>query len=97
MDFFGLFNRRAQSKNVAKDRLKLVLVHDRVNCSADVLEMLKNDILKVMARYMDIDSEELDVQITQTMSDKNEKVPMLIANIPFKNVKPPRAARSLNE
>lgn len=87
MEFFGLFNRKSQSKNVAKDRLKLVLVHDRANCSTEVLEMLKNDILKVIAKYMDIDSEELDIQITQTLSDENEQVPILIANIPFKNVR----------
>lgn len=97
MDFFGLFNRKAQSKNVAKDRLKLVLIHDRANCSTDVLEMLKNDILKVIAKYMDIESEELDIQITQTMSDKNEQVPILIANIPFKNVRSPKVLGSVDE
>jgi len=89
MDFFGLFGRKTPSKSVAKDRLKLVLVHDRANCSTDVLEMLKNDIMKVLARYMDIEDEELDVRITQTMSDENVSVPVLIANIPFKNVRKP--------
>ncbi|GHU53959.1 cell division topological specificity factor [Clostridia bacterium] len=87
MDFFSLFS-KPQSKNIAKDRLKLVLVHDRANCSVDVLEMLKNDILRVIAKYMDIDDEELDIQLTQTKSDTNDQVPMLIANIPFKNVRP---------
>lgn len=97
MEFFGLFNRKSQSKNVAKDRLKLVLVHDRANCSTEVLEMLKNDILKVIAKYMDIDNEELDIQITQTMSDENEKVPILIANIPFKNVRNSKILGSVDE
>jgi cell division topological specificity factor len=94
MEFFGLFNKKQQSKNVAKDRLKLVLVHDRANCSTEVLEMLKNDIMKVLSRYMDIESDELDIQITQTLSDTNERVPVLIANIPFKNVRSPKPMES---
>jgi len=97
MDFFGLFSRKSQSKNVAKDRLKLVLVHDRANCSTEVLEMLKNEIMAVLARYMDIEDEELDIKITQAMSDTNEKVPVLIANIPFKNVRTPKAAVTADE
>ena len=44
MDFFSFFRKKQTppSGSVAKDRLKLVLVHDRVNCSSQVLEMLKN-------------------------------------------------------
>ncbi|MBR2851704.1 MAG: cell division topological specificity factor MinE, partial [Anaerotignum sp.] len=42
MDFFSFFKKKQApaSGSVAKDRLKLVLVHDRVNCSSQVLEML---------------------------------------------------------
>ena len=45
MDFFSFFRKKQTppSGSVAKDRLKLVLVHDRVNCSSQVLEMLKTD------------------------------------------------------
>ncbi len=76
------------SGNVAKDRLKLVLVHDRVNCSSQVLEMLKTDIIKVISNYMEIDEEELDIQITQTQSDEqNGTVPVLYANIPIKSMR----------
>ena len=87
MDFFSFFKKKdnTASKNVAKDRLKLVLVHDRVNCSSQVLEMLKTDIIKVISNYMEIDEEELDIQITQTQSDdKTGTVPVLYANIPIK-------------
>ena len=74
MDFFSFFKKKdnTASKNVAKDRLKLVLVHDRVNCSSQVLEMLKTDIIKVISNYMEIDEEELDIQITQTQSDDKQ-------------------------
>ena len=87
MDIFSLFTKKTQSKNVAKDRLKLVLIHDRADCSPVVLEMLKNDIMQVIAKYMDIENEELDIQITQTTNDDNVRVPVLMANIPIKNVK----------
>jgi len=89
MDFFGLFSRKPSSKDIAKDRLKLVLIHDRANCSTQVLEMLKTDIIKVISNYMEIDEEELDIQITQAPSDRgnNESVPMLYANIPIKNMR----------
>ena len=53
MDFFKFFNRGSgTSKNVAKERLKLVLVHDRTNCSPRFLEMVKGDIIKVISNYM---------------------------------------------
>lgn len=90
MDFFSFFRKKeeASSRNVAKDRLKLVLVHDRVNCSSQVLEMLKTDIIKVISNYMEIDEEELDIQITQTQSDDNNgTVPVLYANIPIKSMR----------
>ncbi len=91
LDFFSFFKKKndpAASGSVAKDRLKLVLVHDRVNCSSQVLEMLKTDIIKVISNYMEIDEEELDIQITQTPSeDNNGTVPVLYANIPIKSMK----------
>lgn len=88
MDLFNFLSKKPQSKDVAKDRLKLVLIHDRVNCSTQVLEMLKVDILKVISNYMEIDEEELDIQISQTESgDKSGNVPMLYANIPIKNMR----------
>jgi len=89
MDLFSLFSRKSTSKDIAKDRLKLVLVHDRANCSTQVLEMLKTDIIKVISNYMEIDEEELDIQISQTSSDRGDgqNVPVLYANIPIKSMK----------
>ena len=52
---FKLFNRsdERQSKNVAKERLKLVLVHDRANVSPQFLDMIKGDILSVIQDYIE--------------------------------------------
>ncbi|AOT72757.1 cell division topological specificity factor MinE [Geosporobacter ferrireducens] len=89
MDFFKLFSREdTSSKNVAKERLKLVLVHDRTNCSSDFLEMIKGDLLKVISDYMEIDEEGTDIKITKTKRTADEAmVPALIANIPIKKMK----------
>ncbi len=84
----SLFGKKEKSKDVAKDRLKLVLVHDRVNTSSHVLELLKSDIIKVISTYMEIDEQELDIQITNAPGEDGENAsPMLLANIPIKNMR----------
>ena len=50
-----LLNRNQKtSKEIAKDRLKVVLIHDRANISPEVMQALKNDIIEVISHYMDI-------------------------------------------
>ncbi|WP_058485493.1 cell division topological specificity factor MinE [Defluviitalea phaphyphila] len=88
MELLNFFNKKTKSGNVAKDRLKLLLIHDRINCSSELLEMMKTDIIKVISNYMDIDETELDIQISQTKSEENNgTVPVLYANIPIKNIR----------
>ena len=83
MDFF----KKKNSGDIAKYRLKLLLISDRANCSPDVMEMIKNDIIQVISKYMEIDAEGLDIQITQTESEGNNgTVPALYANIPIKDM-----------
>lgn len=84
MDFF----KKKASGNVAKDRLKLVLVSDRAGCSPEIMEQIKNDIIAVISKYIVIDQEGLDIKITQTESEGNNgSVPALFANIPIKDLK----------
>jgi cell division topological specificity factor len=85
---FKLFTRPKAPKDVAKERLKLVLIHDRANVSPQFLEMVKSEIIKVISNYMDIDESSLDIQLTRTKSEDGQRViPALVANIPIKNVK----------
>ena len=85
---FADFFKKKTSGSVAKDRLKLVLVSDRANCSPEIMEKIKNDIIQVISKYVEIDTEGLDIKITQTESDGNNgSVPALFANIPIKEVK----------
>lgn len=85
---FSDFFRKKSSGNVAKDRLKMVLVSDRANCSPDVMEQIKNDMIKVLSKYVEIDLEGLDIKIEQTESEGNNgMVPALFANIPIKDMR----------
>ena len=87
MDIFCfLKNSNARSSGVAKDRLKLVLVHDRAGCSYTVLEMLKTDILNVISEYMEIEEDDLDIKLTH-IGGENGEVPVLFANIPVRNLR----------
>lgn len=87
MSLADFFKKKA-SGNVAKDRLKLVLVSDRANCSPEIMEQIKNDIIQVISKYVEIDTTGLDIKITQTESEGNNgTVPALFANIPIKDLK----------
>ena len=87
MSLLDLFKKKL-SGDYAKDRLKLLLVSDRANCSPEIMEQIKNDIIKVISKYMEIDAEGLDIQITQTESESsNGSVPAIYANIPIKDLK----------
>ena len=87
MGLMDLFKKKS-SGDVAKDRLKLLLVSDRASCSPEMMEQIKNEIIQVISKYMDIDTEGLDIQITQTESDGgNGTVPALFANIPIRDLK----------
>lgn len=88
LDLSKLFGKSKSSKDVAKERLKLVLIHDRANVSPEFLEMVKGEIIKVITNYMEIDESALDIQLTRTKSDEGDRVvPALVANIPIRNVK----------
>ena len=87
MGFADFFNKKS-SGSVAKDRLKLVLVSDRANCSPELMEQIKNDIINVISKYVEIDAEGLDIKIAQTESEGNNgSVPALYANIPIRDLK----------
>lgn len=85
-DLKKFFSKKPSSKDVARDRLKLVLVHDRANCSPELLEMIRGEILEVLEKYVNIDSSKLDIRISNHEKDFEGK-PALIANIPITSMK----------
>lgn len=77
------FFRRKSSCQVAKDRLKILLISDRVNCSPEMMELIKNDITKVISKYMKIDTENMEIQINTRKGSNKGKAPVLYANVPI--------------
>ncbi|MCG0238998.1 MAG: cell division topological specificity factor MinE [Firmicutes bacterium] len=77
-----VFGRESPSAEIAKERLRLVLVHDRSSVTPQFLERLKEDLIRVISEYMDIDTETMDVRLSQT-----EQHAALVASIPVRRVK----------
>lgn len=86
-NFFNrLTGRQPPSKQVAKDRLKLVLIHDRTDVSPAVLEQLKDELIAVISKFVDIDRDGVDIKLTQEQTESR-----LVADIPL--LKSPRRRR----
>lgn len=76
------------SKEAAKERLHLVLMQDRANVSADFLELMKQEIIDVIKKYIEVDEKEIDVRLTNKENeDGTNGAPALYANIPILNIK----------
>jgi cell division topological specificity factor len=80
MKIFGKSDK--SSKEVARDRLKVVLIHDRANISPEVMKMLKDDIIKVISNYMEINKQDMEITLAN-----DETSVALVANIPVQRMK----------
>lgn len=77
-----------KSKEAAKERLHLVLMQDRVNVSVDFLDLMKQEIINVMKKYIEVDENEIDVRfINKSNEDGTNGSPALYANIPIVSIK----------
>ena len=88
--FFQKFRKseKEESKSTAKERLHLVLAQDRANISADFLEMMKQEIIEVIKKYIDIDEKAIDVRLTNKEGEDGKiGAPALYANIPIITIK----------
>ena len=93
MNFFKRANKKEgkvanNSKTAAKERLHLVLMQDRANVSADFLELMKQEIIEVIKKYIEVDESAIDVRLTnKENADGTNGAPALYANIPILNIK----------
>lgn len=77
-----------KSKDTAKERLQLVLTQDRANVSADFLDMMRQEIIDIIKKYIDVDENQIDVKLTnRTNEDGTIGAPALYANIPIAGIK----------
>jgi len=79
-----LLGKRDSSQSIAKDRLKLVLMHDRADLPAAVLEQMRAEMLEVLRKYVEIDESELNVAL-----EREDNTVALVANIPIRRVRTP--------
>lgn len=79
---FGAQQPAAGSKDIAKERLRLVLVHDRTQVSPQYMGLLKEDMVKVVSNYMDINPQDMEVNL-----NREDQTVTLVANIPVSAVK----------
>lgn len=87
MKRFSLFKRKT-SGNVARERLKILLLADRMNFSADITERIQKDLIRSVSRYLDID--EKGIQIIYEAPQKNSKgadISLIRAVIPVRSMK----------
>ena len=86
------------SKDAAKERLHLVLMQDRANVSVDFLELMKQEIIDVIKKYIEVDENAIDVRLTnQENEDGTNGAPSLYANIPILNIKNDAKAEKIKD
>lgn len=83
IDFINrLLGRQAPSANTARQRLQLVLAHDRSDLNPELLEQMRREILEVVQKYVEIDLDSGDVSL-----ETEDRVTALVANLPIKRAR----------
>ncbi len=80
-----LFGRKKKSAKTARDRIQLAVIRDRVDCSPEILNKMKREIIEVIKKYMVIDEEGLDVKIGS--GENGQHTPALSVDIPIKKMR----------
>ncbi|MCE5201622.1 MAG: cell division topological specificity factor MinE [Synergistaceae bacterium] len=82
---------RENSSQVAKERLQLVLIHDRNDISPEILNSLKIDMIKVIKKYLEIDEGNIEIEL-----ERENRSVALVASIPLKNMQRPVRGKKRN-
>jgi cell division topological specificity factor len=84
LEFFAkLFGRRQASKEVAKERLRLVLIHDRAGIPPELLNVIKNEILTVISKHVKVEREGIEMKLSHGQGQTR-----LVADIPIVSYRP---------
>lgn len=87
MVFFGGIGGKQKPKDVAKDRLRLILIHDRGNISSETLNRMRKEILEVISKYVEIESDDVEISVTKSDELEGDGASSLVANIPIKGIR----------
>ena len=80
MRFF--WNDKSNSRNQAKNRLELIIAHDRASINPDIMLAMREEILDVVARYVEVDREEMEFSLSN-----DRRLTSLTANLPIRQIK----------
>lgn len=86
MGFFKSLNNKPTPKEVAKDRLKLILIHDRGEIAPEIIEKIREEILGVISKYIDIQIDDVEISVNKN-AEEGDNASALVANIPIKNLR----------
>ena len=89
MSFFDRLFGRKNSAESAKERLQLVLIHDRTDLTPAELDSLRDDLIATISRHVEIDAQ--SVQIGMEHDGRSQR---LVADIPLKGASRRRAKRA---
>ena len=81
------FFKKKSSGDIAKDRLKILLISDRINCSPHTLDLIKIEIVKSISKYMSIDEEHMEIVLKKNSKRGTSRKPSLYANIPILDIR----------
>ena len=94
--FFQKLSRKPSSKDIAKERLKLVLFHDRIELPPALVDQIKDEIIQVIGKYVEIDTDQMEVELTRLDDEggrQRANASALVANIPIRSVKDPKKTK----
>ena len=77
------FFKRKSSGDIAKERLKTLLISDRINCSPHTLNLIRQELIKSISKYMSIDEENIELVLKKNAKRGKNRKPCLYANIPI--------------
>ena len=76
------WNKNANSRDRAKSRLKLIIAHDRACINSNMMAAMREEILDVVARYVEVDRDEMEFAISN-----DQRMTALTANLPIRQIK----------
>jgi len=85
----SFLKKRKKNSNIAKERLKLVLLHDRTGTSpnSQIMKMIKKDVIKAVSSYVEVDEQQFELNISNIQKNDNTFTSQLVISIPVKGIR----------